>query len=180
MNFGKRPAWTKFETIAHTIEAIKKINQEKAAISATSILYQINDNQPTHGPMKVRLKFTLGDKILRKTDCYQSSCTIVNIRNSEHYVTNIENFIIKNSEICQKYRKKMNYAFTLLRSLGERASNYGTIKAFVGTTSPHQGIPNDQTGVVVNILYFRISIERQRWTVILFSNSNHNHALSSI
>ena len=57
LNFGNRPAWTKFETIAHTIEAIKKINEEKAAISATSILYQINDNQPTHGPMKVRPKF---------------------------------------------------------------------------------------------------------------------------
>ena len=50
-----RPAWTKFETIAHTIEAIKKVNEEKAAISASSILYQINDNQPNHGPMKVRL-----------------------------------------------------------------------------------------------------------------------------
>ena len=52
-NPNKRPAWTKFETIAHTIEAIKKVNEEKAAISASSILYQINDNQPTHGPMKV-------------------------------------------------------------------------------------------------------------------------------
>ena len=52
----KRPAWTKFETIAHTIEAIKKVNEEKAAISASSILYQINDNQPTHGPMKVRIQ----------------------------------------------------------------------------------------------------------------------------
>ena len=55
-NPNKRPAWTKFETIAHTIEAIKKVNEEKAAISASSILYQINDNQPTHGPMKVRIQ----------------------------------------------------------------------------------------------------------------------------
>ena len=69
LNPCNRPAWTKFETIAHTIEAIKKINEEKAAISATSILYQINDNQPTHGPMKVSLhrcwfRFVQKDRIL--------------------------------------------------------------------------------------------------------------------